>query len=410
MEKYNNNLSAELRSLSIHDKGVLLICLFFFAEFFLPFARAIENRIGLSFMTEFSDILFWSIALITSCTIFAKKIKTIDLVVILGIAVFYHFSPNIYPATKLFVEEGEEIFIYECLIYYFVGLTFDSDKYKHSFSLICKIAIVLSFVYLQMFDLGSTSEEYDGENMHMAYFLLPVVLYLSWYAWTYRRLIDYLIAIFGMFFVMSLGARGAVVCGALFFVLYIFIFHKFKKKDTLKKVILLALFALLYTFSYELVLGLMALSVSIGLSPRIYEKFLQNEMLDYVSSGRVDVQDEVMDAIVSDRTGIGYGFFSDRLISHQNIYVHNLELELLCDFGVVIGGIIIIVMGYIIFLSLKKYWQKNRSVVLLIFLCSSVFQLQLSNSYLICPILYFYLGFCVTSIRKNNKKILYDEC
>ena len=121
------------------------------------------------------------------------------------------------------------------------------------------------------------------------------------------------------------------------------------------------------------------------------------------SSGRDYLYANVMDYIKNNDLKWGNGLYSDRNITGFDSYVHNFELEILCDFGYIGGTIVLILFFIFIIRAFRKSWGTSLSVLLLVFFCSSVMHLQFSGSFLSTPIFYLFIGMCVSSIRESRK-------
>ena len=100
------------------------------------------------------------------------------------------------------------------------------------------------------------------------------------------------------------------------------------------------------------------------------------------------------------RPMLGYGIGGDRLLLQNNSYVHNIILELFCDFGIIFGSIIFI---YLMRLFIKSILEKNSdfSGVCLIIFPVTVLKLMMSSSYIISPILFLLIGMCLNRIPEK---------
>lgn len=92
----------------------------------------------------------------------------------------------------------------------------------------------------------------------------------------------------------------------------------------------------------------------------------------------------------------GYGIFGDRQF-YNGFYVHNIFMEIILHFGVIIGGIIIIVLGIVTFI---KYINLAEKEIILFFIFLGFVPLLVSSSYLINTNFFLLLGFL---FNKNIK-------
>ena len=142
----------------------------------------------------------------------------------------------------------------------------------------------------------------------------------------------------------------------------------------------------------------------VGLSTRIFESFLDDQLMNYEkSSGRNEIHELLWSYISNDVGGIGYGFGSDRLFSTTGTrYAHNLVYEVWMDFGLYIGSILLILFVFFIVKTFHKAYGSDSFNLFLILLISSVGHLMFSSSYLIDYQIYFFVGFCVNILRSND--------
>ena len=251
------------------------------------------------------------------------------------------------------------------------------------------------------------------------------------------------IATIGAFVLVSLGTRGPLVCYAFFVVIYLFLFKRFKY-DKISKMLIGAAAVIIYIFSFEITFFFASLSSQLCLSTRVYDSILEEQLIDIEeSNGRDELWGKVLKTLrdnkiyfdanlYADRlyTGFDSYYDLDRTVSGNDIdsynaniyneeevnrddldddrvrrgwYVHNLELELLCDFGLVGGLMVILLLFWLIIKAFRLTWKTNTTILLLVFFTASIMQLQFSNSYLRAPIFWFFMGMCVTLIRGAMK-------
>lgn len=148
----------------------------------------------------------------------------------------------------------------------------------------------------------------------------------------------------------------------------------------------------------------MILTRKVGLSTRIFEKFLEDELIDYEdSSGRDKIHELLWEYIVNDRGGIGYGLGSDRLMGRSGTeYAHNLVYEVWMDFGLYIGSFLLILFVLFIAKTFRKAYGNNEFNLFLILFIWSVGHLMLSGTYLEDFQVYFFIGYCVNILRSHD--------
>jgi hypothetical protein len=202
-------------------------------------------------------------------------------------------------------------------------------------------------------------------NMSFSYgCLLPMVaLYRK------KKIYSIIASIFLFLIVLSIGSRGA----AIIFVIYLFFdIMQNNKKLVLPMIILVfGLLTLLPVFISYL--------ESIGISSRTLLHFTSGEMFRY--DDRESLNDISIDAIINNPFGIG--LWGDRIIlKGEGAYAHNIIIEVLLNWGVVLGFIIII--GFVVkFIQLYLHSNKINKNRLVVYLLVCIGPLMASSSYLI---------------------------
>ena len=193
------------------------------------------------------------------------------------------------------------------------------------------------------------------------------------------------------------GTRGPVICILVCFVLGVF-FSDIRRKTRFILVLLgtaLVGFIASPLFSAS-VSFLNELFFSLGIKNRILTKILSENF--WVSTGRKDVANVVLGAI-SQRPIIGYGFLGDRSLQNGG-YPHNFVLEVWCQYGMVLGSVIIITL---LIIFIRVFYKRRNNRILLIMLFSVTFvKLMMSGTYPVEGMFFFLLGFCLNKWLNDN--------
>ncbi len=380
------------------EYGFLFLFALLCVPYFINLFRAIETRVGLEFLTDYSDVILRTIGIIVAISWLIKRVHFKDVIVFVSAIVFYYGSTLLYPNTEKLVIENGEYFVWTCLIIYFVGVSVDLSRHRTPFVWMARMALFLMYLYMLFFGMKE-NENGEIEYMGYAYIFLPWVLILIWEAIDTLKIINIVLAVLAVFMIFSMGTRGPVGCIAVFIVTYI-LFAKHFKKDLLVKSIIVLSGILVYYFKESIILFFMGISISLGFSTRVYDRIFLEEIND---NGRTYIIDYLMRFIESDGSGMGYGLFSDRMLNNSDTYAHNLEVELLCDFGRIGGTIAILLLALLFYRAFKSTWKTDSFVFLLVFFCSSIVMLQVSGSYLSSSVFYLFMGMCVSAIRHNKE-------
>jgi len=207
---------------------------------------------------------------------------------------------------------------------------------------------------------------FSGYSMSFSYYLLlPALVFI------HQRKALYTIAfIIACVMMLMLGSRGALVAA----IIYAISLWLIDKKN--KSLILLAAVALVIFFNSFLAL-LLTLSQNLGVTSRTLYLLLEGELAN--STGRSAIYSVAWNSIM-DSPFWGYGIYGDRIILNGT-YCHNIFLEMLHNFGLFLGGGLILLLSFIIIHSFLNSDNENKKL-LLMFFCYGFIPLLVSKSYL----------------------------
>jgi hypothetical protein len=259
---------------------------------------------------------------------------------------------------------------------------------------IASIVSALGFVLLQYYG------KYEISYMSFSYsMVLPVMLMLI-FSFENKRRLDLLIALLGVIIVFVMGARApmfGLLCGSFFYFLI-------NLKLNFKNVILMFIFFILIFYlaiNFNSVIHFLNNSLQKrNISSRTVN-LLQTDKIEGLS-GREVIYDKGILGTKSLFTGNGMA--GDRVIL-GGTYAHNLFLELLLEYGLILGSIfIIILMQYLV----RSLFVKNKGVLyyffFAIFFTTGFIKLQVSFSYLLEPTFFIMLALAIL-LTTNRKKI-----
>ncbi len=396
------DVTNDWRRLTRPQKWLYFLYAILLVPYVLDFFRMFEIRLGLSFFTAYSDAFFIILAVLGSITVFIKKIRITDLVFIVSIVILYFISAYANTDTASFAFDSMPIFFGICLPLYLAGLTFDTKVSYNLFVVFAYVALFLQIIVFYFHGMG-VDENGDERNelMGVAYAFLPFVCLLQWNAIYRRSVIHWVFAIIAVFLLFSMGTRGPIICFVLFVAIYIF-FYRHYKRNVLVKALIGALVIVIYMYITEISIFFGFIAQQFGLSTRVFDSIVGNQMVNIQeSSARDIVWSETIRRLIEQNTLFDFNLYNDRLFNGYDVYVHNLELELLCDFGLIGGTIIIALLFLLIFRAFKCSWKSNAAVLLIVFFTSSILELQFSGSFLILSVFWFFLGMCVTMMRNK---------
>lgn len=319
------------------------------------------------------------------------------LVIYWGAALLFVVHYFVFPQNQAHMQSlFLDIFLISMPAFTYSMAISDFDIFKRSMRHAAHIVMVFGTLTAAYSFTGRASV---GEySMSLSYYmLLPALIYLD-------RLIDnfcfkrLFLVVVSLVVILSLGARGPVMCIGVFFLLKIMKPHaKWTKLRVFGFGSLIAGLVGGVVFFYEILLLLDNLLRSLGISSRTLRLFMQGSVH---LSGRERLYQLVVPEIL-DSPFIGIGIAGDyRIIGN---YVHNIFIEVLGNFGVIVGGIFIMVfLTWVLRLLLKSNTQVFGLVSL--WLSLGFVHLMVSGSYLVDIQFWIFLGLVVNLSLGTGRK------
>lgn len=281
-----------------------------------------------------------------------------------------------------------------CFIY-----SYSIDDYEVMFYVLNKVAniiliaglIISILMLINRINIGSYS-------MALSYYLLIPSLFYLYKFYNFFSLKYLILFIVSIVAILLIGARGPVLCIAVYTIIYLL--NNIKGKIDTKKLVIYVVILMLLFISLMFFRILLSFLNDILERLNIYSRtvyILLNNLTHL--SGRDELYLNALQ-LIKQNPILGIGITGDRY--YLDMYVHNLFLEIILNFGVVMGlSIIIILTGIIvktIFLT-----EKELSNILLIFFCLSIVPLMISGTYLNFAWFWIYLGMILKlAIKKTD--------
>lgn len=262
------------------------------------------------------------------------------------------------------------------------------------------ILFYLSILFIIFILLGIISV--DKYDMSLSYCLLfPLIIKTDkFFENIYFR--NSFSVLFLLILILILGARGPILAFIVFsFLKLINKLKKLKKNEVLTLLILFVILILFILHADYYLLNMQKLGYEIfGFKSRTLELFLRD--FNY-SSGRDYIYSTLLKAI-DKRPFLGYGISGDRMIMGSFAkYSHNIFLELIIQFGIIIGGSLIFIL---LFLITKGLLEKDnlKYNLFIIWLSLGFVPLLVSNSYLVAINFWILLALMIKNENLNIKK------
>ena len=325
---------------------------------------------------------------------FQIKIDALLLVIVFAIAFALSYSLSDDNQQYMFTQWTDFagnplylLFVFSLPAYVFMRYITDYDRLFE----ICRyFSVTVVFCSLGSFVLMFIRDA-QPEYMSFSYNLLLGTTFSTIYFFEKRKVLPLIAAIIGVLLIFFVGARGPLAC-------YLFgvgVYYLMSKASTTKKLFLIFLFlsvgVIVIVLWEQMLLTLKSFVDSLGISSRTIDLLLSGEISS--TSGRGEIQQKIIEGF----TLFGRGLYGDRVVG-ENHYSHNLIIELISQWGFLLGTMIVVALGV---LFIRGFRTKNNSLrlIILVFFSTSVIKLMLSESYLAHNAAFFALiAACVNAI------------
>lgn len=236
-------------------------------------------------------------------------------------------------------------------------------------------------------------------SMSLSYYMLfPAIMYLN-NTIEKQRILDFICLIISLISIISLGSRGALLCMVFFLLLKII---KTRKRFNLKQITFFIIYILtsisFVVYFKNIIIFIRDVLYRFGIQSRTLELLLRD---DIYMSGRDSIYNDLIIALY-DNPIMGVGLGGDRKISGG--YAHNIFIEILCNFGILLGLIIIISIIMLMLKSLIINSYNNYNIVIF-WLSVGFIHLFVSSSYLTDIKFWVMLGIIVRQFNKKSVSV-----
>lgn len=384
----------------------ILLWMLWTSTILMRYVRAVVLRIPI--ICDFPDVIMTACFVII--ILFALRdfqITAKDILFVLSIYLIFIIECLTRGQNNPYLEKYYFEFPLKTVLLYLVGSSLSAnereDEIIDHLYVLSMITLPVCFAYNMIFGspMDENASKYQG-SMDLAYHLLPHCCLIAYYAKKKTNILNVALTVFGAFYLMLLGTRGAALM-MLLCVGWTLVMGRNSKKVFVRIIGLCGVVAaFIMSPLYEaFILWMYKMAQDLGLSVRIFDKLLSAGQMD--SSGR-DALAETLMASVKAHTFWGTGLCSDRIM--VGVYAHNIALELWVEFGVIIGTIILIAL---IVTLLRGYLCSAGSAekgLIIALICSSFLKLFLSGSFMDDRWFFALIGLCVGAIRKSKYKNL----
>lgn len=345
-------------------------------QYFLLFSfNLIGTQIGTS-IQHFSKIIVALVYLFAFSFVFKRNKKLMVFSYLIAVIIFFlHyvlFPENrefIIPIIFQFFLIILPTFIYASSL---INLSVFQNMIEKTSRIVFFFGVLLALqVFFKKASIGSYS-------MTLAYYmLLPAIILLEK---LFERVIlsDLIFFIFSLAIIFVLGSRGPLLS---IFVFLIFKIIRPNFKTSRLKIIFVSGVLSLFTFMFFFLEKIMRSVFDILTSYGIYSRnlYIILDKRAFYLSGRATLYKGIIDEILKSPF-IGIGIAADRRIGMGN-YAHNILMELITNFGIIVGTLLLFMLLIIILIAIQKKNNKMRDILLL-WICMGFVPLLISGSYL----------------------------
>jgi O-antigen ligase len=281
------------------------------------------------------------------------------------------------------------------------------DETFYRYTIITLISGIILYIYIAII------ENERIEYMTYSYSIITSACFCLSYGLRNKKHKITILAITGFLCIIFGGARGALLGIIAYIILKVI---EILKKSLVKSLIFSAVSSILFLLIYfnfkNIILFLINIGDKLGIQTRTLNYILTEDLIS--DQGRIIMYETVWSQI-KESPIIGNGLFSDRYFinkytSYGYVYTHNIALEILCHFGIIIGGIILLVLLYKL---ISKIFSKSDDVyyyeILYAIIPCGLIQLLFSGSYLSNITFYMLIGLLFKKKNTSNGDVFEEK-
>lgn len=370
----------------------------------LGYWRGVNNHIPiLGKMTDELECCIVSFPILLSFSKLLKRIKLTDHMFVFGCLLLYMLNFFFYPQNEDVLIRRWFNFSVLTVPFYYIGVVLDIKKFIKPFYYVSTTAVLVCAFY-ELFYAQSTS--YSGDvstsdyNMDAAYNLLPHVLMVSWQALKQISWLKIAVMLLGLLMLLSFGTRGPVICAIMFIAIYLLFIRPSRYQKTMR-IIIIAISIYAISFLNEFMLFMQVFTYQIGMSTRIFDKYLEGDLDD--SSGRNRISETVIRELSADNSIFGHGILGS--YKYVGTYPHNIVLDFLFSFGWFFGTFLLILILFLIVKMLRACrYDETQLVFGILLVIGSILKMCFSGTFIDDTIFFFLLGYCVQKGWRNKNE------
>ncbi len=367
----------------------------YFFIFLISFSGLISRDSRVSIIIIFGFILLLDIFKILRF----KKIYTSEFLLtyfLIFVLIIFHVL-LFYELNYIFIPKII-VFFFICITIYQISKNMDVSlaffhRFEKYFNKIIIMLLLLDILF--SFNFITRKETYYMGISYVLLFYLAVFSICK----KNKNKIHYLKILYIIIFILRYGSRGAILVYLVLIFCYLLnnLYFNRKYKYLLLNMIIFIGGCYIY-FKTNFIRLVFQKIADLGIKSRTIELFQQKEIH---LSGRGPIYENVYNSILENPISIK-GIFSDFLVTGVNDYSHNIVLELLYQFGIILGGIFLILILFIF--SIFRKQKTIQDNLIFIFAIVSVVHLMVSSTLWLNIDFWAWIGLCLKqqNFLKNN--------
>lgn len=333
--------------------------------------------------------------------------RAADVPIIVGFMFFavvltHVFNPEVIETEYMDTTSITRVFIYYIPIYISARAIDDYEKFLNYFVISSKIAMIwmLNNYFYVLEELEKLNKTYDLGFGYRTVFLTMVIV-SNIFNKDKRNIYDFFFAIIGAYMVISIGSRGGFIALLAYIGVQVLVKVLKKSKVYIKAIYIAVIAVVLFNFRRIIEYAYMQL-MSFGIYSRTLSSIVYNTIDE--ASGRDIIWASAIKGL-REASMFGYGVCGDRQFGKAfygyGFYVHNFFLEILLQYGAIIGAVIFILLFYFV---VKSLFNRKTIEITAIFIVYCSVNMVLSSSYLLNEQFWALLGFVIFFGSPRDKK------
>lgn len=321
--------------------------------------------------------------------LFLRKPRVVILTYLFAFAIYF-FHTVFFPRTiEYWIAEAFRFTLPICIPTVLCVIQVrDRYIFYYYLKLVAYVTGILSLLFGVFTYIGGAtlSENYDYSQGFGYMLLFPIIVLFyqkKWYSIAFSAILFLLLIVY--------GGRGPLLSVVLFFVYVLIKQRRFVLIGVLVGVVAVGIPILASTVK------------SLGITSRMLELMLTGEMGQ--SNGRNNINEQIDRGL--QQNPYGWGLYGDRVITEGANYAHSFYREILAEFGIYIGSLLLLVFAFEVLKRFKRIKGSDRDMYVLFFFACFV-PILFSGSYLTSSNFALFIGIAILLSKIYRSKRVRD--